>query len=221
MSVRTRKRGLDVPPKVRDSKLQMRDMPIGSLKLDPENVKKHSEAQINQIMGSITKFGFGDPVGVTPLGKVLEGHGRIEAARRLGIQTIPVVIVSGLSPAEERAYAIAHNQTNMNSGLDIGVVSDEFARLGIVETDYGYLGFHPTDFIRVDADTSKDHNGHDVDDGKHLPKVIKTGMKFENEKQLATWDSLITRCREVFGGETIAERLVEFVEVTEGTLTDG
>lgn len=218
-----RKRGLDIPPVSRVNHIKLRNMPLGGLILDPENVKIHTEEQILQIMGSIQQFGFGDPVGITPAGKVLEGHGRIEAARRLGMREVPTIIVSGLSPEQEQAYAIAHNQTNLNSGLNMELVADEFSRFSVSPHEFGSLGFEPADFLRVEAAKNKqDHNGHDIENlSKHLPKVLKTKMAFENERQMRVWEGLVTRCREVYAGETIAARLIEFAKANDPIANNG
>lgn len=93
-------------------------MDIGLLKPYAKNAKKHPEKQISQIAASIRKFGFITPIVVDASHEVVAGHGRLEAAKLLGIKQVPVVQVTNLSPAEIKAYRLADNQLTMNSGFD-------------------------------------------------------------------------------------------------------
>lgn len=94
---------------------------IATDKLTPydKNTKIHTNKQIEHIANSIIKFGFNDPLGVCgETNIVLEGNGRIEAARRLGIAKLPCVRLDHLSADEMRAYVIAHNSLNLETGFD-------------------------------------------------------------------------------------------------------
>lgn len=86
------------------------------------NAKKHTEMQISQICNSIREFGFLDPVGVWSNAngdsEIVEGHGRVLAAQRLGIEEIPVLHLDKLTDEQRRAYTLAHNQLTMNTGWD-------------------------------------------------------------------------------------------------------
>jgi len=73
--------------------------PIGDLRTNPRNVRTHSKKQIRQIANSIEEFGFAVPICVDDNGFILAGHGRLEAARFLGLTTVPVVQLVGLSDA--------------------------------------------------------------------------------------------------------------------------
>lgn len=110
-------------------------------KLTPykNNSKIHTKSQIEHIMNSITKFGFNDPLGIC--GKdniVLEGNGRIEAAKLLEMQTLPCVRLDHLNEEEQRAYVIAHNSTTLSTGFDEGVL---FAKLNKLQKNFDLNGF--------------------------------------------------------------------------------
>ncbi len=81
-----------------------------SLKPYPRNARRHSSAQIKQIMASIERFGFNNPVLIADDGEIVAGHGRVAAAKLLGLETVPAVRLSHLTEAERRAYVIADNR---------------------------------------------------------------------------------------------------------------
>lgn len=109
-------------------------------KLTPykNNTKIHTAKQIEHIANSITKFGFNDPLGIYSEDNiVLEGNGRIEAAKRLGMTELPCVRLDHLSADETRAYVIAHNSLNLETGFDDGVLYEELKKL----QDYNFGDF--------------------------------------------------------------------------------
>ena len=71
------------------------------------NARTHSKKQIEQIAASIRKFGFNNPILIDDDGQIMAGHGRVEAAKRLGLAAVPTLRLSHLSPAEQRAYVLA------------------------------------------------------------------------------------------------------------------
>lgn len=103
------------------------------------NSKIHTKEQIEHIANSINEFGFNDPLGIA--GKeniVLEGNGRVEAAKMLGITKIPCVRLDHLSKEEQQAYVIAHNSTNLETGFDDGILFQELKKLQEFDfTDFG------------------------------------------------------------------------------------
>lgn len=111
-------------------------------KLTPydKNTKVHTAKQIEHIANSITQFGFNDPSGIYGENNiVLEGNGRIEAARRLGMTELPCVRLDHLSKDEMRAYVIAHNSLNLETGFDDMKLMQELRELQEVFNfdDYG------------------------------------------------------------------------------------
>lgn len=110
------------------------------------NPKQHLAEQIAQIAASIQAFGFLDPIGIDADNTIIEGHGRLLAAQKLGLKCIPVIRLSHLSEAERRAYALAHNKLTLNSGWDVDLLKLELETLK--ELDFGNLeltGFRPVE----------------------------------------------------------------------------
>ena len=94
------------------------------------NSKIHTKEQIEHIANSIQEFGFNDPLGIAGEDNiVLEGNGRVEAAKKLGLKTLPCVRLDHLSKEEREAYVIAHNATNLETGFDFDVLNKELERL--------------------------------------------------------------------------------------------
>lgn len=110
------------------------------------NSRTHSEEQVLQLASSIKEFGFTNPVLIDEQGGVIAGHGRILAARKLNIEQIPCIVLTGLTNAQKKAYVIADNQLALNSGWDLGLLKVEFESLNEMGFNLNDLGFND-DFI--------------------------------------------------------------------------
>ena len=93
------------------SRLTIRHLPADSLRLDPLNPRVHSEKQIQQIANSIRSFGFNVPILVDHEGNVLAGHGRLPAAKLLGMTEVPTICLDHLSPYQVRGVHACRKQT--------------------------------------------------------------------------------------------------------------
>ncbi|NAZ37165.1 site-specific DNA-methyltransferase [Rubellimicrobium sp. CFH 75288] len=103
--------------------------------------RTHSEAQVDQIAASIRECGWTNPILATPEGTIIAGHGRLMAARKLGIERVPVMVARGWSEAQVRAYVIADNQLALNAGWDTDLLKIEAADLSALGFDLNLLGF--------------------------------------------------------------------------------
>ena len=102
-----------------DNELKIEYLPVGSLKPYEKNARKHQDADVQTIVASIKEFGFDDPIGVWGEGNlIVEGHGRLMAAKKLGMETVPVIHLDHLTDEQRRAYALAHNKTAEMSEWD-------------------------------------------------------------------------------------------------------
>ena len=98
--------------------LDIEVLAIGSLKPYARNPRTHSEKQINQIANSIRQFGFTNPILIDSDLGVIAGHGRLEAAKLLGIGEVPTIRLDHMTEAQKRAYVIADNRLAENAGWD-------------------------------------------------------------------------------------------------------
>jgi hypothetical protein len=129
--------------------MRIQDMAIGRIKLNPRNARTHTAKQIGQIVKSILAFGFTNPLLVSEDGELIAGHGRLLAGMQLGLATVPVIVVAGLSPARRRALAIADNRIAQNARWNRERLAIEIPELaGLLSTeglDVSVLGFEPGD----------------------------------------------------------------------------
>ena len=106
-----------------------------------KNSRTHSEEQVAQIAASIREWGWTTPILVDEAGSIIAGHGRLQAARRLQMTEVPVVVASGWSEAQKRAYVIADNKLALNAGWDNELLSLELGELGDLGFDLDLVGF--------------------------------------------------------------------------------
>ena len=115
--------------------------PIGSLIPYARNARTHSDAQIQQIAASMREWGWTNPVLVDEAGGIIAGHGRVLAAQRLQISEVPVIVASGWTDAQKRAYVIADNKLALNAGWDNDLLALEFGELQELGFDLDLTGF--------------------------------------------------------------------------------
>ena len=105
------------------------------------NARTHSDAQVAQIAASIAEFGFTNPILAGSDGVIVAGHGRLAAAQKLGIATVPVVVLDHLTPTQRRALVIADNRIAENAGWDEAMLQVELADLQGDDFDLSLTGF--------------------------------------------------------------------------------
>ncbi|MGA2908981.1 MAG: DNA methyltransferase [Terracidiphilus sp.] len=113
----------------RASELSIVFLPISALKTNPKNARTHSKHQIRQIAESIRVFGFTNPALVDSQDHIIAGHGRVEAAKVLGMAQVPTIRLEGLSDEQIRAYIIADNKLAENAGWDRSILAIELQNL--------------------------------------------------------------------------------------------
>ncbi len=115
--------------------------PIDTLLPYARNARTHSEAQIDQIAASIREWDWTAPVLATKEGTIIAGHGRVRAARKLGFTDVPVMVATGWSKAQIKAYALADNKLALNAGWDEELLSLELAELREIDFNIDLIGF--------------------------------------------------------------------------------
>ena len=134
-------------------------MPTASLVPYAANARTHSDAQVAQIAASIAEFGFVNPVLVDSAGVLVAGHGRVMAAKRLGLATVPAIRLAHLTEAQARALRLADNQIALNSGWDEALLAAELARIRDDGFDLAALGFDPASLDALLAGVATDTGG--------------------------------------------------------------
>src|SRR5687768_13078128 len=116
-------------------------LPVAQLRPYPGNARTHSKKQIRQIATSIERFGFTNPVLISDDNEIVAGHGRVEAAKLLGRESVPALRLSHLNAAQRRAYVLADNKLAQNAGWDREVLAIELQALIDLEFDVEITGF--------------------------------------------------------------------------------
>lgn len=136
--------------------LQRQMMRVSELVPYVGNAKKHPEWQVEQIRNSIEAFGFNDPIAiwqdVAGHWMIVEGHGRLLAAKQLGMDEVPVIRLDQLDDEGRRAYTLAHNKLTMNTDFDVQILDAELDAIeGLDMTEFGFQEFGDISDMFVDA----------------------------------------------------------------------
>lgn len=136
---------------------------VGRLKPYVGNARTHSPEQVDQIAASIVEFGFNNPVLVDGADGIVAGHGRLIAARKLGLTHIPVVVLDHLTDAQKRAYVIADNRLAEQAGWDEDILKEELAALQAEDFDISLVGFSDDELVGL-LDYWPEGEGHTEDE---------------------------------------------------------
>src|SRR5215475_4179596 len=109
---------------------------VGALRPDSRNARTHPKQQVDQIVASIRQFGFVNPILADRDGRIIAGHGRLMAAKALGLAEVPTILIPGLSEAQKRALRIADNKIALGAGWDIDVLKLELTELGSLDLEF-------------------------------------------------------------------------------------
>jgi ParB-like chromosome segregation protein Spo0J len=167
-------------------KLQITYLKTNDLLPYAGNSRTHSDEQVNQIAASIKEFGFAAPICVAE-GTILAGHGRVMAARKLGLEEVPTVDLSHLTPAQRRQYVVADNKLALNAGWDEEMLAAEIALMAEEGSDLDVLGFTADELAAIESETEQEMQTIvpessaeeiDVDGMKMECKCPKCGFEF-------------------------------------------
>jgi DNA modification methylase len=146
-------------------------MPVASLRPRPGNARTHSKRQVRQIADSIRQFGFNNPVLIGEDGDIIAGHGRVEAAKLLGLDSVPTMRLAHLNAAQRRAYVLADNKLALNAGWDRELLAIELQGLIDIDFDVELTGFSPTeiDLVLDDAREGSPNGPTEAEDQVPFP----------------------------------------------------
>jgi ParB-like chromosome segregation protein Spo0J len=143
------------------------------------NARTHSKQQVAQIAASIKEWGWTFPILIDEYGMVIAGHGRLEAARYMGVDEVPTITASGWSDAKKRAYILADNKLALNAGWDedlIGIELDDLKESGY---DLSLIGFDENELLGYTQSFSPEKfNESDSLDKKNNNKCPECGHEF-------------------------------------------
>ena len=137
--------------------------PLDRLVPYARNARTHSDDQVAQIAASLIEFGWTNPILVDGWGGIIAGHGRLLAARKLGLDTVPVVVIDHLTDAQRRAYVIADNKLALNAGWNDDLLAAELHALNGEGFDLALTGFDETELDQLMAPLGDEVAGEDAD----------------------------------------------------------
>src|SRR5262249_44775014 len=136
-------------------------MPVASLRPYLDNARTHSKKQIRQIADSIRRFGFNNPILIGENGEIIAGHGRVEAAKLLGLDSVPTVRLAHLNAAQRRAYVLADNKLALNAGWDRELLAIELQGLIDIDFEVELTGFSSSE-IELVLDEAREGSPNDA-----------------------------------------------------------
>ena len=163
--------------------MKIQEIDIEKLIPYARNSRTHSDDQVAQIAASIKEFGWTNPILVDGEAGIIAGHGRLAAARKLGLKKIPVIELSHLTPTQKKALIIADNKLALNAGWDNDMLALEFEELNIEGFDLDLLGFDETEINKLNNNENYDDEIKEVkDDGNRNLLLIETISEIELQK---------------------------------------
>lgn len=129
--------------------MRVKDVPIGDIRPYENNPRRNDDA-VGYVENSIREFGFKQPIVCDADGTIIAGHTRYKAAKRLGLDTVPVVYATDLTPEQANAYRLADNKVSEFAEWDMGLLNDELD--GLLDIDMGQFGFSDMGVPDVDID---------------------------------------------------------------------
>jgi len=166
------------------------------------NARTHSSEQVMQIAASIKEFGFNNPILIRDDFSVIAGHGRLAAAIKLGLEEVPTICLSHLTPTQVKAYILADNKLAMNAGWDDEMLALEIEELKSEGFDIGVIGFDASEIDKLLTENTVEGNT-DEDDS---PEVAEEALSKEGD----VW--ILGRHRVMCGDSCSAEKISILLE---------
>ena len=149
--------------------------PVDRLRPYHRNARTHSPEQVAQIAASIAEFGFNAPILVDSGAGIIAGHGRLLAARKLGLAEVPVVVLDHLSDTQRRAYIIADNKLAINAGWDDTLLAEELRDVRADGLDLAIVGFTDEELEALLAEPDEAGAGYRILQPVASPREIDNG----------------------------------------------
>ena len=183
--------------------MDIKQIKVSELKPYEKNAKKHNAKQIKQVANSIEAFGFNQPLVVDKDNVLIVGHGRLEAAKLLGLQEVPCYIVD-IPEDKAKAYRLADNKLN-ESDWDIELVIDELKTLSVEDVEL-------TGFDNFDIEDFSSELNDEIECKKNTGVIYQYNLIFDNEEHQDVFFTFIRDLKKNEDGETISERLFNFIK---------
>ena len=129
---------------------RIQQWPLDRLKPFAKNPRRHSPQQVNRLVASMLEYGFTSPILVDGKGGIVAGHGRLLAARKLGLELVPVIELAHLTEIQRRAYLLADNKLALDADWDDALLLEQLTELGAESFDLAAAGFSPDELHELE-----------------------------------------------------------------------
>ena len=194
---------------------EIRITPVDNLIPYARNARTHSDEQVAQIAASIAEFGFTNPILTDGERGVIAGHGRLAAARKLGLKEVPVIELSYLTDTQKKAYILADNRLAMNAGWDDELLKLELTELKDADFDLDLMGFTSDELDRL---INGDAGGGLTDDDA-VPETPKEPVSrpgdlwiLGNHRLLCGDSTMLSDVEKLMGSELAIHELLNICE---------
>lgn len=178
------------------SRLKIDYLSVEELNEYGKNTKLHPREQIEQIKKSIEAYGFDDPIAIDEHKVIIEGHGRLLAAKELGIETVPVIYLRHLTEEQKKAYRIAHNKINMNSGFDMQMLQDELDEILTSDISLEALGFDEDEIDDILQSTNEVYEFEDFSEAYPQNTTDEREVTYEASEDEFEHDEAVAQIKE-------------------------
>lgn len=173
------------------------------------NARTHSDEQVTRIASSIKEFGFTNPILIDGDNGILCGHGRLAAAKKLGLREVPTIELSGMTDAQKRAYILADNKLALDAGWDESFLKLELKELEAIGADLDLTGFDDEELTALLAD----------DEGDEFPELPDNDLpsrtmmlNFKTEDEFQRFNTLLEEAKDRSGLSGNAETCLYMAE---------
>ena len=179
---------------------QIEMMSVADLVPYARNSRTHDDAQVAQIAASIREFGFTNPVLIDAQGGIIAGHGRVLAARKLKLDTVPCIMLDHLTETQRRAYIIADNKLALNGGWDDELLALELGELNAADFDMALIGFDAGELsAAMGLDEELDGEAPKIDEGidykEKFAIIVECADEAEQQATFERLDSMGFTCK--------------------------
>ena len=165
--------------------MELEKISIDKIRMYENNTKEHPDWQVEEIVKSISAFGYKDPIALDENDIIIEGHGRYLALKQLNFKEIEILRITDLTEEQKAAYAIAHNKLTMNTDFDFETLKYELNKLELADFDLKILGFEETELEKILEESSEEIPIPEYDyDEEETGKRIKEKMLIIGEKKI-------------------------------------
>lgn len=186
-------------------------VPISKITEYGKNSRTHSPEQIEQIAESIKQFGFTNPVLIDKESVLIAGHGRLAAARKLGLESVPAIVLKDISEAKAKALRIADNKIALNSSWNEDMLRQELADLKLADFDLNMTGFGNAELSLILAEEPE--AAAPGAKSKKMNFVVSYNIVFDDKDQQDAWFAFVRWLKANYtSSDTLGGRIADFVK---------